>query len=170
MPLPNLYRCLARARTVSPVTVDEFLEFAERTPGWQLLERGGGLASAAAPHDLARFLGRCGGVVTHADVTIGARVVPAQEAIFGERDDDDRSAHWFVIAEDDVSSTALRAVIDLAPRRLGRVYDGFWDRFGVAGSMPVIALSFSDLLERLVESSGEPYWADDDLGLGDAYD
>jgi hypothetical protein len=36
--------------------------------------------------------------------------------------------------------------------------------------MPVIALSFSDLLERLVLSAGEPYWADDDLELGDAYD
>lgn len=36
--------------------------------------------------------------------------------------------------------------------------------------MPVIAVSFTDLLARLVESSGEPYWVDDDLGLGDAYD
>ena len=75
-----------------------------------------------------------------------------------------------MIAEDDDSSTALRAVIDLDPRRLGRVYDGFWDRFGVAGSMPVVALSFTDFLARLAESSGEPVWAGDDLGLGDAYD
>lgn len=152
------------------MTVDEFLQFAERARGWQVLERGGLPPLAAAPHDLARFLERCGGVVTHADVAIGARVVPAQEAILGGRDDDDRSAHWVVIAEDDDSSTALRAVIDLHPRRHGRVYDGFWDRFGVAGSMPVIALSFTDLLERLAESSGEPYWTGDDLRLGDAYD
>ena len=39
-----------------------------------------------------------------------------------------------------------------------------------AGSMPVVALSFSDLLERLVQSTGEAHWADDDLELGDAYD
>lgn len=107
------------------MTLDEFLEFAERTPGWWVLERGGRLALAAAPQDLSRFLGRCGGVVTQADVTVAARVVPAQETTLGERDDDDRSAHWFVIAEDDDSSTALRAVIDLDPQRLGRVYDGF---------------------------------------------
>ena len=49
---------------------------------------------------------------------VGARVVPAQEAILGERHDDDRSAQWCLIAEDDDSSTALRAVIDLGPRRL----------------------------------------------------
>ncbi|HEV2774209.1 MAG TPA: hypothetical protein VGV90_01325 [Solirubrobacteraceae bacterium] len=152
------------------MTVDEFLAFAERARGWQVLKRGGEPPLAAAPRDLARFLGRCGGVVTHADVAVGARVVPAQEAILGKRYDDDRSAHWFVIAEDDDSSTALRAVIDLDPRRLGRVYDGFWDRFGVAGSMPVVALSFTDFLARLAESSGEPFWAGDDLGLGDAYD
>jgi hypothetical protein len=152
------------------MTVDRFLDFAERTPGWQVLKRGGGPALAGAPHDVARFLERCGGVVTGAGITVGSRVLPAQEAIIGERDDDDRSAHWFVIAEDDDSSTALRAVIDLDPRSLGRVYDGFWDRFGVAGSMPVIALGFTDLLERLVQSSGEPYWIDEDLGLGDAYD
>jgi antitoxin YokJ len=151
------------------VTADEFLEFAERTPGWQVLERGEEPGPAAAPRDLARFLERCAGVVTHAGVAVGSRVVPAQEAILGERRDKDRSAQWFVIAELDDSSTALRAVIDLDPRRLGRVYDGFWDRFGVAGSMPVIALSFTDLLERLVESSGEPYWADDDLDLDDGY-
>jgi hypothetical protein len=36
--------------------------------------------------------------------------------------------------------------------------------------MPAIALSFTDLLGRLVQSSGEPYWIDEDLGLGDAYD
>jgi hypothetical protein len=41
-----------------------------------------------------------------------------------------------VIAEDDDSNTALRAVIDLDPRRLGRVYDGFWDRFGVPARCP----------------------------------
>jgi hypothetical protein len=152
------------------VTVDQFLAFADRTPGWRVLARDEDLGGRAVPHDLARFLERCGGVVTQADVTVGSRVVQAQQALLGERDDNDRSAHWFVIAEDDDSSTALRAVIDLDPQRLGRVYDGFWDRLGVAGSMPVIALSFSDLLERLVLSGGEPYWADDDLELGDAYD
>ena len=152
------------------MTVDEFFDFAERAAGWQVLKPGGEPALAGSPHDLARFLERCGGVVTRANVAVGSRVVPAQEAIIGERDEHDRSAHWSLIAEDDNSSTALRAVIDLDPQRLGRVYDGFWDRFGVAGSMPVIALSFTDFLERLVQSSGEPYWADEDLGLGDAYD
>jgi len=152
------------------MTVDEFLEFAARSPGWRVLAPGEALALPPLPRDLARFLERCGGVVTAADVAIGARVVQAQEEVLGERYDDDRSVRWFVIAEVDDSSTALRAVIDLDRERLGRVYDGFWDRFGVAGSMAVVATSFTDFLERLVERSGDAYWADDDIELGDAYD
>ena len=36
--------------------------------------------------------------------------------------------------------------------------------------MPLIALSFTALVKRLAQSSGESYWTGDDLGLGDAYD
>jgi len=61
--------------------------------------------------------------------------------------------------------------IDCSPTRLGRCQDGFWDRHAVAGSCPLVALSFAELLERLVEGRGERwYWLRDDPGYGDAYD
>jgi antitoxin YokJ len=75
-----------------------------------------------------------------------------------------------VIAEGDTTGTAERAVIDLHPARLGRCYDAFWDRFAVAGSMAVVATSFTDFLTRVIEAGGAAYWSGQALGMGDAYD
>jgi hypothetical protein len=68
-------------------------------------------------------------------LVIAQRLRHAQQAILGEKHPEDRSLHWYVIAEDDTSGTAERAVIDLHPARRGRCYDAFWDTFAVAGSM-----------------------------------
>lgn len=56
--------------------------------------------------------------------------------------------------------------------RLGRCYDSNWEIHGVAGSCPIIANSFTELLERLVMNNGKHwYWLQDDFtSLGDAYD
>ena len=122
------------------------------------------------PEDLRAFLDRCGGVRCGGGITVAHRVVAAQDAILGGRYPDDRSISWYVIAEESEASTAERVVMDLERRRLGRCYEAFWDRFGVAGSMPVVARSFSELLDRLAASDGAPYWSADQLDLGDAYD
>lgn len=155
------------------MSIDAFLEHARRS-GWEVLPpSAGGPRSALAgrmPDDLRRFLDRCGGVRCGDGIAVAQRVIPAQEAILGERYGDDPSAGWYVIAEDSEAGTAERVVIDLGPGRIGRCYEAFWDAFGIAGSMPVVARSFSDLLDRLRASEGSPYWSGADLGLGDAYD
>jgi hypothetical protein len=155
------------------MTVDSFLEHAARM-GWEALPPGAGVVDPTvhdrAPADLRLFLDRCGGVRCGGGVRVGNRIVYAQEEVLGEREEADRSAHWYVIAEDSDDSTAERVVIDLHGSRLGRCYEAFWDRFGVAGAMPVVARSFSELLDRLRESDGKPYWSSNPPDLGDAYD
>lgn len=47
--------------------------------------------------------------------------------------------------------------IDCSADRLGRCYDSFWDSHGVAGSCSIVALSFTDLLQRLLDNNGD-YW------------
>ncbi len=81
----------------------------------------------------------------------------------------DRSDYWYLLAR---GSSGEGISIDLHPDRLGRCYDSFWDRHGLAGSCPVIALSFLDLLTRLMDSGGAHwYWLEADFGsLGDAYE
>ena len=125
---------------------------------------------AQLPNDLAAFARTCGGIRTPAGLVIGQWVRHAQRALLGEQYPDDRSFHWYVIAEDDTTGTAQRAVIDLCPARLGRCYDAFWDRFAVPGSMAVVATSFTDLLTRVIQARGAVYWSTQTLAIGDAYD
>jgi len=122
------------------------------------------------PDDLAAFARICGGIRTPRGLLIAERLRHAQHVILGEKHPEDRSFHWYVIAEGDTSGTAERAVIDLHPARRGRCYDAFWDSFAVAGSMDVVATSFTDLLTRVVEAGGAAYWSGEALGMGDAYD
>jgi antitoxin YokJ len=62
--------------------------------------------------------------------------------------------------------------IDTDPTRNGRCYDSFHDVHGIVGSDPVIARSFAELFERLLDSGGGHwYWLEPDfVSLGDAYD
>jgi len=155
------------------MTVDDFLRHAEHA-GWEvrppetaILEHG---VSERAPEDLRAFLERCGGVRCAGGIVVGRRIVPAQPETLGESDPSDRSVDWFVIAEDSDASTAERVVIDLNAARLGRCYEAFWDVFGVPGSMPIVARSFTEFLDRLRRADGVAFWSSEELGLGDAYD
>lgn len=79
------------------------------------------------------------------------------------------SSGWYVIVDLD-ESNYLSA--DLNRKRLGRCYQTFWDSYAVIGETPIVASSFSDLLERLLKSQGD-YWyflKEDFISLGDAYD
>ena len=80
----------------------------------------------------------------------------------------DISDLWFSIADD---GNGDYLSIDLAPGRLGICYDSFHETHGVAGSTPVIARSFTELLTSLLQSRGNrPYWLEDGfVSLGDAY-
>lgn len=62
--------------------------------------------------------------------------------------------------------------IDCAAGRLGRCYDSSWDRHGVVGECTVVALSFTELLQRLLNAQGTRwYWLTSEApAYGDAYD
>ncbi len=127
------------------------------------------------PDDLRAFLERCGGLRFPSGIVVGApdRLVRAAPIALGrdvEVPDGDPTAATYVIADTGPEGTAVRVLIDLAADRRGRCYDGFWDVFGVAGSMPVVAASFTDLLERLVAVPADLFWELPDFEpLGDAY-
>jgi hypothetical protein len=52
---------------------------------------------------------------------------------------------------------------------LGRCYDCFHETFGSPGYCSVIALSFTELLNRLAEAGDTAFWLDEHFrGYGDA--
>lgn len=129
----------------------------------------------ALPVDLASFYALCGGGSLFAstdygvDVVAPSDVVRANPVIRGADDENDLSHSWYVVAR---TGGGQCITIDCHPERLGRCYDGFWDSHAIRGSSPVIALSFEELLTRLLESRGERwYWLEPGwVGYGDAYD
>jgi hypothetical protein len=132
-------------------------------------------SSLQMPRDLARFYELCGGAELFISRHYGIRIsspselIPSNIAVLGRQYEDDISSTWFVIGstpDNDFIS------IDLSPGRNGLCYDSFHENHGIIGSSPIIALSFTELLERLFESGGGYwYWLRPDFeALGDAYD
>ncbi|MBL8716395.1 MAG: SMI1/KNR4 family protein [Myxococcales bacterium] len=162
----------------SPTTrLRALLDRVAETPGCTV-HRPEGLPSVEAeevvPADLRAFYEACGGMDLFVDATYPMRIVPPRElvlanpVIVGERCADDISCHWYVVAR---GGREEMITIDCSPPRLGRCHDSFWDRHGVAGSCAIVALSFTELLERLLEQQGG-YWywlADGAPAHGDAY-
>ena len=64
------------------------------------------------------------------------------------------SSDWYVIVDLHDSNYLS---IDLNSKRMGRCYQTFWDSYAVIGETPIVANSFRDLLERLLENKGD-YW------------
>ncbi|WP_114381027.1 SMI1/KNR4 family protein [Paenibacillus prosopidis] len=127
------------------------------------------------PPDLKRFYELCGGVMLFENKDYNCQIVPPNEftlsnpVIVGEHVEGDISSHWFIVVHD---GNGDYISIDLHQKRLGKCYDSFWDRHGVVGECPVIARSFTELLNQLVQNNGERwYWLKEDFeSLGDAYD
>ena len=158
--------------------MEALIERIRSTPGCSVLPPAGPPSVGSGhdlPADLAEFYRLCGGAELFRQALFPVRIstprefLPSNQVILGERFEDDISDSWHIIAHgggDEYIS------IDLDPRRSGRCYDSFHDVHGVAGSDPVIALSFTDLVERLVAAQGGHwYWLEPEFsGLGDAYD
>jgi len=129
----------------------------------------------SVPPNLRTFYQLCGGMALFSQseypMTIlpPDKCVPANPLIVGELCEYDITSSWYTIACDNNREFIS---IDLAPVRLGKCYDSFYDRHGVRGSCAVIARSFSELLERLLDNQGGYYyWLSPDFEpLGDAYD
>ncbi|MBP1995842.1 SMI1/KNR4 family protein [Paenibacillus eucommiae] len=133
------------------------------------------VAEHKLPPDVRRFYELCGGVLLFGSKDYVCQIVPPENfissnpVIIGEPVDEDISSHWYIVAHD---GNGDYISIDLHQERLGKCYDSFWDRHGVAGDCPVIAKSFTELLERSIQNNGERwYWLKEDFeSIGDAYD
>lgn len=127
------------------------------------------------PNDLREFYSLCGGLVLFENEKYPIYLVPpdkfvlANPIIVGEVCEEDISSNWYIICND---GTDEYLTIDLHEDRLGKCYDSFFDRHGLVGESQIIATSFTDLLERLVQNKGKYlYWLKSDfVSLGDAYD
>jgi antitoxin YokJ len=127
------------------------------------------------PEDVEAFYELCGGASLYRSSSYTANIVGpeafqlANPIIVGVNGEVDISSAWYVIADDGYGEYLT---IDCSLQRLGRCYDSFSDRHGVRGSCPIIAVSFMDLLSRLLQNRGEHwYWLQAGFdSLGDAYD
>ncbi|QHW32810.1 SMI1/KNR4 family protein [Paenibacillus rhizovicinus] len=127
------------------------------------------------PEDVRTFYALCGGVTLYQFADYSVNIVPPEEfepanpVIVGERCEDDISAQWYIAADD---GNGDYFTIDLAPERCGKCYDSFHETHGLVGNTPVIARSFTELLERLLANKGQYwYWLDEGFEpLGDAYE
>lgn len=135
------------------------------------------------PDDLHHFYQLCGGAVLFDGApfewTVSGphQLRPASPRLLGDQlaqqiateDPDDLTNGCFVFAESGTGGTAPLVVVDLNPARAGRYYDALWDSYGLAGDMPIIALTAAELIRHLLDTRGEHVI---DLGPvhGDAYD
>lgn len=131
------------------------------------------------PDDLAKFYDLCGGIELFRTAVYPYEILPphhfriANEVLcpnaWTETEwQEDISSGWYLVASD---PDGQYLTIDLNLQRLGRCYDSFVGRHAIKGFCPIIARSFSELLESLWLNKGDyPYWLKEDFSLGDAYD
>ncbi|MFK7823422.1 MAG: SMI1/KNR4 family protein [Oligoflexales bacterium] len=127
------------------------------------------------PQDLKQFFDRCGGAILfegsdyEMEILSPQSIVPANPLIVGELCEKDISSSWYVIAKD---CDGQYLTIDFNELRLGRCYESFTDSHGLVGDCPIIAKSFSDLIDQLLIAKGRYcYWTEKSFkSLGDAYD
>lgn len=153
------------------------LEQIDRTPRCEVSPSAGQpvlRSQERLPDDLAEFYRRCGGVRLFeggdgAFEIVGPQALTrANPEIVGEECPEDISDTWYIVAR---GNGGALISIDCGPGRVGRCYDSFWDRHGVAGSCDIVALSFTELLRRLLDHHGDPssWRAAGGPGYGDAY-
>lgn len=126
------------------------------------------------PKDISEFYEQCGGAVLYENADYPIYIVRPAEfelanpIIVGELCEEDISSEWYIVCTD---GKGEYLTIDLNDQRKGKCYDSF-DRHGIVGETQVIASSFTDLIQRLLENKGKHwYWLRDDyVSLGDAYD
>lgn len=160
------------------MTIDNLITLARTSQGC-IVYPPSGVPDIRAPHilpdDMRQFYLSCGGLdLWYALSPYGVRIVPpsavvlANPIIIGDLCPEDITSTWYIIAH---TPQYEYLTIDLSSSRVGRCYDSFFDRHGLIGSCPIIATSFSNLLERLYAAQGKYwYWLEDTFeGLGDAY-
>lgn len=129
------------------------------------------------PKDVEEFYTICGGIELFTDADMGVNIVSperfvlANPVIIRELCEYDISSDWYIIVDD---RNGEYLTIDLDKDRNGKCYDSHLGCHGIVGNCTIIATSFIDLLERLIETEGEGmcwYWDEPEfIQLGDAYD
>ncbi|WP_238810286.1 SMI1/KNR4 family protein [Bacillus velezensis] len=127
------------------------------------------------PRDVSEFYEQCGGAVLYENADYPIYIVSPHEfklanpVIVGELCEEDISSEWYIVCTD---GKGEYLTIDLNEDRKGKCYDSFFDRHGIVGETQVIATSFTDLIQRLLENKGRHwYWLRGEfISLGDAYD
>lgn len=127
------------------------------------------------PGDVIEFYQHCGGITLFnsesyiSDIVSPDKFILANPVIVGELCEEDITSEWYIIVN---YGNGDYLTIDLSDERSGRCYDSYWDRHGVVGECPIIARTFTELLENLVLNMGKQcYWLRDDfITIGDAYD
>ncbi|WP_034341913.1 SMI1/KNR4 family protein [Deinococcus misasensis] len=126
------------------------------------------------PYDLRWFYNQCGEVrlffrqERYLTLLEPTDLVQANLKITGKDYEYDISSYWYVFAQD---ADGEYLSIDLHPERLGHIYDTNHVNHALEGYTPIIALSFSEFLERTLESRPNYYWLNREFrGYGDAYD
>ncbi|EQC2552903.1 SMI1/KNR4 family protein [Enterobacter sichuanensis] len=159
--------------------IDSLLDLFNKDSRCEVIPPNGDLPTLPAstlkyPDDILYFYRKCNGVRLFCDgnAMISFRILSKNEIlqsnqiIVGEPCDDDISSSWYLIGKTDNNDYLS---IDLSFERNGRCYDSNYEIHGVAGSCPIIALSFTELLTELYNSGGNDiYWKN--KNHGDAYD
>ena len=132
-------------------------------------------ATVQLPDDVRAFYERAGGAMLFQQRDFSIEVVPAAEFVRANPiirlcdGEYDISFDWFIIAR---SGRTQYVTIDCNPQRLGHCYDSFWDVHALRGDSRVIAVSFTEFLDRFLNNTDDIwYWTRDDfVPHGDAYD
>jgi len=134
------------------------------------------------PKDLRKFYQLSGGVSLYHSSVYSIKIVSANEFLLANNvlfsginkndllaSKEDISWAWYIVGE---GENGQLITIDLAPERLGRCYDSFWDCHAMPGYSPIVAKSFTELLLRLFENQGNHwFWLQSEFeSYGDAYD
>lgn len=166
-------------------SVSQLLATIQKTPDCSI-RPALGLPEVAAGHvlpdDLIEFYKLCGGVSLFSSSAYSMEIVPPDRLVLANpvifigvsvdqlrQSRNDISWSWYIIGE---GENRQYLTIDLAPDRLGRCYDSFWDTHAMPGYSPIIARSFTELLAGLLANQGRHwYWLQPGFTpVGDAYE
>ncbi|ELY7491293.1 SMI1/KNR4 family protein [Cronobacter turicensis] len=159
--------------------IDELLDLIRKDKRCEVLPPSGSLLPLSDdtlryPDDVIYFYQKCNGIklfyndnsLVSFTILPNDEILNANMVIVGELCEYDISSTWYLIAKTDNNDYLS---IDLSLERNGRCYDSNYEVHGVAGSCPIIALNFTELLVELYNTGGKDvFWKNKDHG--DAYD
>lgn len=129
------------------------------------------------PDDLREFYTICGGLICYiecggfpVEILSPINVKQANPLLLGKAYEQDISSSWYLIAD---AEDGNYISIDCNSTRLGRCYESFEYSHAVAGKCPIVAFSFTELLNNIFSYKGGYFFWKDNPGFtvqGDAYD